>query len=81
MIPPEALILVMRDIGGEFAGTAALFNRAVEEGVLYVPGDCCYPEEGPPLEKNRLRLSFGIQSCESIRRGVETLSRAIRQVS
>ena len=57
-----------------------LFDRAVDEGVLYVPGEYCYPKEGRPVEQNVLRLSFGIPSCESIRAGVEALGRAIRQV-
>jgi 2-aminoadipate transaminase len=57
-----------------------LFDRAVEEGVLYVPGEYCYAAEGRPPAKNMIRLSFGIQSCESIRRGMEALARAIRQV-
>jgi len=60
--------------------SGSLFDRAVEEGVLYVPGEYCYPAEGRPSPKNRLRLSFGIQSCESIRGGVEALARALRQV-
>ena len=57
-----------------------LFPRAVEEGVLYLPGEYCYPTEGMAARKNMLRLSFGIQSCESIRKGMESLGRAIRQV-
>ena len=57
-----------------------LFSRAVEAGVSYVPGECCYPAEGMEARKNMLRLSFGIQSCESIRKGMESLGRAIRQV-
>ena len=57
-----------------------LFSRAVEEGMLYLPGEYCYPAEGITARKNMLRLSFGIQSCESIRKGMESLGRAIRQV-
>lgn len=57
-----------------------LFDRAVEEGVLYVPGQFCYPKEGCPAPKNMLRLSFGIPSCDDIRRGVEALGRALAQV-
>ena len=57
-----------------------LFDRAVEEGVLYVPGQYCYAERGLGVKRNLLRLSFGIQSCESIRRGIEALARAIRGV-
>jgi 2-aminoadipate transaminase len=58
-----------------------LFNRAAEEGVLYVPGDFCYPREGRPVPKNMLRLSFGVPSCDDIRRGIQALARAVRQVS
>lgn len=57
-----------------------LFGRAVDEGVLYVPGEYCYPPGGGPVPKNRLRLSFGVPSCENIRRGIEALARAIRAI-
>ena len=59
---------------------AALFDRAVAEGVLYVPGEFCYPAEGLPRPRNRLRLSFGVPSIPQIHCGVEALARAIRQV-
>ncbi len=58
-----------------------LFDLAAEEGMLYVPGEFCYPGEGGPVPKNMLRLSFAFPSCESIRKGVEALGRAIRQVT
>jgi 2-aminoadipate transaminase len=58
-----------------------LFNRAAEEGVLYVPGDFCYPREGRPVPKNMIRLSFGVPSCDDIRRGIQALARAVRQVT
>ena len=57
-----------------------LFDRAVAEGVLYVPGEYCYPAEGQPRPKNTLRLSFGSQPVGQLRRGVEALARAIRGV-
>jgi 2-aminoadipate transaminase len=57
-----------------------LFERAVEEGVLYVPGECCYPDGGDPIPKNMLRLSFGVPSCDAIRRGIEAIARALREV-
>jgi 2-aminoadipate transaminase len=57
-----------------------LFDRAVEQGVLYVPGEYCYPRLGWPVKKNMIRLSFGIPSCADIRRGIEALAQAIRQV-
>ncbi len=57
-----------------------LFDRAVEEGVLYVPGEYCYPHDPQPPTKNMLRLSFGIPSCEDTYRGMEALARAVRRV-
>ncbi len=55
-----------------------LFPRAVAEGTLYVPGECCYPQEGRPRQRNMLRLSFGVPSIEEICRGVQALARAIK---
>jgi 2-aminoadipate transaminase len=57
-----------------------LFDKAVEEGVLYVPGEYCYPKARVAVQKNTIRLSFGIQCRASLRRGIESLARAIRQV-
>lgn len=57
-----------------------LFDTAVEEGVLYIPGQYCYAAEGLAAPRNMIRLSFGIQSCESIYQGMEALARAIRRV-
>jgi 2-aminoadipate transaminase len=63
------------------AGLAGpLFDKAADEGVLYVPGEICFPRQGAPREKNTIRLSFGIQNRESIRRGLQSLARAIRKV-
>ena len=54
-----------------------LFPRAVAEGVLYVPGEGCYPQEGCARRRNMLRVSFGVPSIEEIGRGVRALGRAI----
>ncbi len=55
-----------------------LFPRAVAEGTLYVPGECCYPQEGRLRQRNMLRLSFGVPSIEEIGRGVQALARAMK---
>ena len=57
-----------------------LLDRAVANGVLYVPGEYCFPSEGVPVRKNCIRLSFGVQSAEGIRRGIAGLAGAIREV-
>ena len=54
-----------------------LFSRAIEEGVLYVPGQFCYPTVGQPVARNHMRLSFGVQSPERIGEGMAALARAI----
>ncbi len=60
------------------AGT--LFDTAIREGVLYVPGEYCYPSEGEPVRKNTIRLSFGVQSYEKIQQGIAALARAVERV-
>jgi 2-aminoadipate transaminase len=60
--------------------TGPLFDRAVAEGVLYVPGEYCYPAEARTRPRNMLRLSFGVDSPQRLRLGVQALARAIRQV-
>lgn len=54
-----------------------LFDAAIAEGVLYVPGQYCFPAEGVPVQRNTIRLSYGVQSPDKIRQGIEALARAI----
>jgi len=59
-----------------------LFRRALDEGVLYVPGEYCYgpdPTRTPPT--SAMRLSFGSPTAGQIRTGVARLARAIRAVA
>jgi DNA-binding transcriptional MocR family regulator len=58
-----------------------LFDIAVSEGLLYVPGRHCYPREGERPATNAMRLSFGVQSAERIRAGIEALARAVKRVA
>ena len=58
----------------------ALFQRAMDRGVLYVPGEYCYPSEGVEVAKNTIRLSFGVQPPERIREGVKHLADAVADV-
>jgi 2-aminoadipate transaminase len=62
-------------------GQQRLFQRAIAEGVLYVPGEFCFPAEGVEPRSGTMRLSFGVQSCERIRQGIAALARAIRQTN
>ena len=58
-----------------------LFARALQEGVLYVPGEYCYaPDATRTVPRNTMRLSFGVADCDQIRLGVERLARALRKL-
>ena len=59
--------------------SGALWKAATEKGVLYVPGHYCYPEEGVPVARNTIRLSFGVQNEAGIREGVSRLAAAVRE--
>ncbi len=55
-----------------------LFGTSLEQGVLFVPGEYCYPPD-PTRQApgNTIRLSFGVADVPQIRQGVERLGRAI----
>lgn len=61
----------------------ALFNKAVEEGVAFLPGDTCFPSReetvGEPVDGNRFaRLCFTFAQPEEIRQGAERLASALK---
>lgn len=65
------------DTGRDFA----LFSRAIAEGVLYVPGPYCYPNDPTqPVPRNTLRLSYGVPSIEQIEQGIQRLAKAVAGV-
>src|SRR5207253_2437154 len=56
---------------------STLMRAALEEGVLYVPGEFCYVNGvNGPVPKNEARLSFGVASPEQIREALRRLARA-----
>ncbi|WP_164100436.1 aminotransferase-like domain-containing protein [Candidatus Laterigemmans baculatus] len=55
-----------------------LWKQALDKGVLYVPGQYCYPEEGDRVATNTARLTFGVQPPERLREGIRLLAEAIR---
>ena len=58
-----------------------LFRQATErDGVMYVPGEIAYPADTPLKRSNQMRLSFGVESPESIHEGMRRLSAAVRSV-
>lgn len=81
--PPEGGLYVWVELPRELdAGPGGkLFELAIGEGVLYLPGEFCFPSEGAEVQRNTMRLTFGVQSCERIRQGVAALARAIGKAS
>jgi len=55
-----------------------LLLRARELGVLYVPGEYCYPARSE-RPSSSMRLSFGVQSEERIAEGIAKLAKAIAE--
>lgn len=58
----------------------AFFARCLESGVLYVPGEFCYPRTYSERPRSCLRLSFGVQSPDRIREGMRRLCGVVRKV-
>lgn len=54
-----------------------LLQQALDCGVLYVPGEYCFPTESNQ-HSNTIRLSFGAQTTEKLRHGVQALAEAVR---
>ena len=52
-----------------------LFQRALDAGVFYVPGEMCFAADPTrSVPRNGMRLSFGAQSVEKIREGIRLLA-------
>jgi 2-aminoadipate transaminase len=55
-----------------------LFKRALDAGVLYVPGEMCFRRDAArPVPQNCLRLSFGAARIEQIKKGIRLLADAL----
>jgi 2-aminoadipate transaminase len=55
-----------------------LFRRALDAGVLYVPGEMCYcRDHARPIPQNCIRLSFGAPTVQQIRKGIRLLAASI----
>jgi 2-aminoadipate transaminase len=62
-------------------GDGPLFQAALDEGVLYVPGQFCYvPDATRPVPRNQLRLTHGTVDETAIDEGVRRLGRAVARV-
>ena len=56
----------------------AMFKAAIDEGVLYVPGDYCFqPDRQGRVPRNHLRLSFGQVAPDQIAPGIRRLANVV----
>ena len=55
-----------------------LLQQTVDAGVLYVPGQYCFADEGESVNRSTIRLTFGVQSPESIEQGIAILADTVR---
>jgi 2-aminoadipate transaminase len=59
--------------------TSSFFRDCLSAGVLYVPGNFCYPDGSEGIPRHFLRLSFGYQTPERCEEGVVRLAAVIRR--
>ncbi|MEW4490633.1 PLP-dependent aminotransferase family protein [Thalassoglobus sp. JC818] len=57
-----------------------LFSRAVEHGVMYVPGELCYAGPLEDRPRSQLRLSYGVLTVELIDEAMRRLADAVREM-
>ncbi|MBT5018679.1 MAG: PLP-dependent aminotransferase family protein [Planctomicrobium sp.] len=57
-----------------------LFQAAVKNGVMYVPGELCYAGAIADRPKHQMRLSYGVLTEEGIREGMKRLASAVKSM-
>jgi 2-aminoadipate transaminase len=75
---PEGGMFVWLALGEIDTGPGGpLLPAALEEGMLYVPGEFCHvPDENGDMRRNEMRLCYGVEPPERIREAVRRLRRA-----
>ncbi len=55
-----------------------LFQRCLDDGVIYVPGEYAFAPEPTPPPKNHMRLAFGVPDAPTLVEGARRLAGAVR---
>jgi 2-aminoadipate transaminase len=64
--------------GTKTGASSKLFRRALDAGVLYVPGEMCFCSDPTrPIPQNCIRLSFGAPGIRQIHQGIKLLADCI----
>jgi 2-aminoadipate transaminase len=88
--PFEEMVSWTRPVGGLFVwltvpegldtgAEGPLFRRALEHGVLYVPGALAYADAPIPPPRNQARLCFGVPGEADLVEGVRRLACAVTE--
>ncbi len=75
---PTGGLYVWPDLPVPAGKQSRLFKTALDQGVLYVPGELCFADDAArPKPLNQMRLSFGGALEKNIETGIERLGKAI----
>jgi 2-aminoadipate transaminase len=80
---PEGGMFVWLTLAGVDTGPKGkLLQAALEEGMLYVPGEFCHvPDETGHIRRDEMRLCYGAEPPERLREAVRRLRRAASSVN
>ena len=59
---------------------STLLPTTIDAGLLYVPGQYCFPVEGQKVNRSTISLTFGVQAASSIDQGIAILAESIDQI-
>lgn len=66
--------------GTDTSRTGGMFEAALKEGVLYVPGEYCFtPDDHGNIPQNHMRLCYAVTPIEQIEPGMERLAKVINR--
>lgn len=61
---------------------SSLMEDSLREGVMYVPGEFCHvPDAAGCLQKNEIRLCYGVATVAQIKEGVRRLAKAAKRLA
>jgi 2-aminoadipate transaminase len=65
--------------GLDMGPSGPIFNRCLDEGVLYVPGELAFAKEPNEPPSNHARLSYGVAGVTAIEEGIRRLATALAE--
>lgn len=80
-VVPEGGLYVWMSLPEEISTgfNGPLFQQAIENKVMYVPGELCYCGPVDQRPQHQMRLSFGVLTPERIDEGMQRLAKSVEQ--